>query len=383
MIIIKEKKNCCGCEACINICPKKCIKMVEDDEGFRYPIVDKEKCINCKLCEKVCQYINKIDLKEKENYPIIYACTQKNINNIKNSTTIGIFYELGKKVIEDNGIVVGATYDKDMHVQHKIASDLKTLDEMRGSKYVQSEINDIYKKIHNLLNDNKFVLFSGTPCQVGGLIKFLGKQYDNLLTVDIICHSVPSPKIFKDYIKETEKIHNSKITKINFRNKINGWLNPYTEIEFTDGNKTFIQPSSKNEWYRVFTSHIIDRPSCSNCLYTSIKRISDITLGDFWGIDKINPKIDYFYGVGKIFINTEQGRKFFELIRKEYNTYQMTIKDSIRPNLIHPPEVNPKKISFYKEYKRKGFFKAYQKYVNDNIYTKIKRRIIKIIKGRK
>lgn len=383
MIDIKEKRDCCGCEACANICPKKCIKMVEDDEGFRYPVVNEEECINCKLCENVCQYMNKIDKKVNEPFPIIYACINKEKDSIKNSSTVGLFYELGKYIIENNGVVVGAVYDINIEVKHEIAYNLEKLETMRSSKYVQSKIGDIYIKIKKLLDNNMFVLFSGTPCQVGGLIKYLGKPYDNLLTVDIICHSVPSPKIFKEYISTIEKTYDSKILDINFRNKKNGWLCPYTEIEFENKNKIFLQPSSSNEWYKMFNSHIIDRPACNNCLYTSVERISDITLGDFWGINKIKPEIDCFNGVGKIFINTEKGKHFFEQVKDKFNIFQMELKDAIRPNLIHPPEVNAKRDKFYKVYKKQGYVKAYKKYVDDKLYLKIKKKIKSFIKGRK
>ena len=382
MIEIKDKNNCCGCEACANICPKHCITMVEDEEGFRYPKVDKEKCIDCKLCEKVCQYLNNTKKVTEAGYPLIYACTKKDTDTLKDSTTVAVFYELAKSVVENNGVVVGAIYDENMNVKHVIADNVELLEKMRGSKYVQSELNDIYSKVQQILKTGKLVLFSGTPCQVRGLQLFLDKTYDNLITVDLICHSVPSSKIYRDYIKNTENKYNSKIKDINFRKKINGWLTPYTEIIFENDKIKYLCKSDENEWYKTFISHITTRPSCNNCLYTSIHRVSDLTLGDFWGIDKIRPNIDAYNGVGKIIINTVKGEEIFNNIKDKYNMYTMKIEESMRPNLMHPPEKNPKKDEFYKYYKKNGYKKSYKKFVEENLYKKIKRKVKNIIKGR-
>lgn len=381
MIEIKDKSNCCGCEACANICPKHCIIMVEDEEGFRYPKVDKEKCIDCKLCEKVCQYLCNNKKETEVGYPLVYACTKNDIDSIKNSTTVAIFYELAKSVIENNGVVVGAIYDEKMNVKHVIAENVELIEKMRGSKYVQSELNGIYSEIQSILKTGKLVLFSGTPCQVRGLQLFLNKTYDNLITVDLICHSVPSPKVYRDYIKNTENKYKSKIKDINFRKKYNGWLIPYTEIIFENSKIKYICKSDKNEWYRIFVSHITTRPSCNNCLYTSIYRISDLTLGDFWGINKIRPNVNYYYGVGKVIINTNRGREAFNKIMDKYNTYTMSVEEALRPNLIHPPKKHPKKNAFYQFYKKHGYEKAYKKFVGDNLYKKIKRKFKNIIKG--
>lgn len=380
MIEIKNKENCCGCEACANICPKHCITMVEDEEGFRYPKVDKEKCINCKLCEKVCQYLSDSKKEIENKYPLIYACTKKD-NYMNNSTTVALFYELAKNVIENNGVVAGAIYDENLKVKHVIAENIECLEKMRGSKYVQSELNDTYKKIEQILKTGKIVLFSGTPCQVRGLQLFLGKSYDNLITIDVICHSVPSPKIYRDYIDNTEKKYNSKIKYINFRTKVDGWLAPYTEIIFEDKDIKYLRRSNENEWYRTFVSHIVTRPSCNNCLYTSIYRISDLTLGDFWGIDKFRPNINVHNGVGKVIINTDKGKEIFEKIIDKYETYSMSIEEAMRPNLMHPPEKHPKKEAFYKFYEKNGYEKAYKKFLKESLYKKVKRKMKRIIKG--
>ena len=372
MIEINKKSNCCGCEACVNICPQKCITMVEDEEGFRYPVIDKEKCINCGLCEKNCQYIEKIN---KHNNAKVYACTIKDTINLKHSTTVALFFELSKVVILDGGIVYGAVYDGNMEVKHSVATNINDLEKMRSSKYVQSKIGNIYSDVKKYLNNNKTVLFSGTPCQIAGLYKFLKKDYENLITIDVICHSVPSPKVYKDYIQNIEKKYNSKVTNINFRKKEKGWLNPYTEINFEDNNINYLKPSIQDEWYRIFISHLTTRPSCNNCLYTSIDRVSDITIGDFWGIDKIKPEIKFDNGVGKVFLNTLKGESLFNKVKNIYDIYEMNMKDAIRPNLIHPPEKHPLKDKYFKYYKKYGYTRSYKKFVKENYYKKLLRKI--------
>ena len=380
MIEIKEKDQCCGCEACKNICPKQCITMVEDEEGFRYPHIDKEKCINCGLCERVCQYKNKVTEVKKDIEAEVYSCVIKDKEKLKNSSTCAVFYYLAKSIIDNKGVVYGAKYDENMNVIHSRVEDLKELGKLRGSKYVQSKIGDMYQAVKKDLEDNRKVLFSGTPCQVGGLYKFLGQDDKNLLTVDIICFGVPSPKIFRDYIKITEKKYNSKIIDINFRDKTRGWQNSSTRIKFADDTIKYLKPSNDNKWYRTFISHIITRESCNNCLYTSTDRKADITIGDFWGIENIDKDLDITSGVSKVIVNTEKGKEIFSTILPLYEVKKRKLEDAIRPNLIRPPKKNKNRDDFYKLYNEQGFIKSYNKFVKEKILNKFKRKIKSKIK---
>ena len=291
MINIKDKSKCCGCSACMNKCPKDAITMVEDEYGFKYPQVDMEKCINCGLCEKVCPYNNEYDKKQVFEKSIAYGGwnTDENIRAI--STSGGVFTSIAKYIIEKNGVVCGAIYDKELNVVHDIVDNLDDLKKMNGSKYVQSDMKDNFRKIKEKLEKGVYVLFSGTPCQVSGLNSFLGKEYDNLYTCDIVCHGVPSPKVFEKYKKELEKENNSKLVNLNFRDKVSGWQGYSLSTKF-DNNKSFSINAQKTSYMKAFLSDIDLRESCPTCKFAKLPRYADFTLGDFWGVDESYPDLN-------------------------------------------------------------------------------------------
>ena len=221
MIEITEKSNCCGCTACANKCPRNAIKMVEDDKGFLYPYIDRKKCINCGLCDKVCPIINK---RKTENYPKAYAAINKDEKIRLNSSSGGIFSALANYILEEQGIIFGAAFSDDFLVKHIMIDNKDDLYKLRTSKYLQSSLGDIYKEVEKKLNEGKKVLFTGTSCQINGLYGYLNKIYENLYTQDIICHGVPSPKVWKNYLKYRQEKDLESPTKINFREKTIGWI---------------------------------------------------------------------------------------------------------------------------------------------------------------
>ena len=310
MLKLINKKDCCGCFACYNICPKECISMLKDSEGFSYPQIDSKKCIECNLCEKVCPIINRyVEGEDKlEGY---YGYI--NDDNIRlGSSSGGIFSAIADYVIENKGIVIGASFDDNFAVKHSIIESKRDLWKLRGSKYVQSEINDIFKCVRDFLDDNRLVLFTGTPCQVAGLKKYLQKKYDNLYTVDILCHGVPSPKVWSKYINEKEKEYGSKIFKINFRNKDEGWNNFSLKINFENG--AIYKNNIKNDLYlKFFLNHLSLRPSCHSCKFKSLNRASDLTIGDAWGIDKIDSSINSYNGVSLVIVHSEKGERLIKI----------------------------------------------------------------------
>ena len=317
MIDIKNKENCTSCFACYNICPKNAIEMKEDKEGFKYPYVNKNKCINCGLCDKVCPVFNKLKNKE-ENFhrPKIIAAWSKNEFVRLDSTSGGIFSELAKKVYEKQGYVCGAIYNKNWEVQHYISNDESDLDKLRSSKYLQSDVNDIFKKIKELLDSNEKVMICASPCQIAGLYNFLNKDYDNLITLDFICRGMNSPKIFKGYVKSLEKKYKSKVTYIKFKNKKYGWHNFSTKIVF-ENNKAYYGGRYVDSYMIGYLKYnAFMRPSCYNCKFKDLPRRADITLADFWGIEKINPKLDQNKGTSMILINSKKGEKIFDEIKK-------------------------------------------------------------------
>lgn len=308
MIKITDKLNCCGCSACAQRCPKQCIAMTEDEEGFLYPKVDISKCIDCHLCEKVCPVINQDEPRTPLN---VYAAKNQNDQIRLDSSSGGIFTILAEQVINAGGVVFGACWDEEWNVKHDYAECLDNLSKFRSSKYLQSIIGDNYFKAEQFLKAGRTVLFTGTPCQIAGLKHFLRKDYDNLLAVEVICHSVPSPGIWQRYLEErlqTLKWSKSDIKHISFRNKKTGWKGYSFIIKNKNGN-VFSELGSKNAFMRGFLADLYTRPSCQACPAKQLKSGSDITLGDFWGIDSLMPEIDDDKGVSAIIINTEKGIK--------------------------------------------------------------------------
>lgn len=314
MINIKDKKDCCGCGACVNICPKKCIELIEDNEGFLYPEVNKAICFNCKLCENVCPISNKKSLSNE----IIeaYASYAKDDYIREKSSSGGMFSLIANEILNDNGVVFGAVFDKDFSVKHVAIDNVDDLNLLRGSKYLQSRIEDTYQKAKEYLENGTMVLFSGVACQIAGLKTFLGKEYENLYTVDVLCHGVPSPKLWQKYIDYQEKMYNSKVEKIIFRHKKYGWKKYEVFLEFS--NKTSYEKKHYEDIFmRLFLKDVCLRPSCHSCRFKELDRPSDITLGDCWGINKVMPEMDDDKGTSIVLIHSKNGKLLLENIEKD------------------------------------------------------------------
>lgn len=359
MIEIKDKSKCSGCHSCMNICPKNCIEMKVDQEGFWYPAVDKEKCIECGLCEKRCPILNDMNI---ENTPQAYACYNKDEEIRKESSSGGIFTLLASYIIDNGGIVYGAAFNQNFEVEHIEVTNKQDLSKLRGSKYVQSKLGNTYSKIKEQLNQNKLVYFSGTPCQIDGLLCFLNKKYDNLICQDIVCHGVPSPKIWKHYLK---KFNLEKNAKISFRDKSTGW-DTYSFSIKQDSN-FFKELSSQNEYMKVFLKDLCLRPSCYDCHSKSLHRNSDITLADFWGIREVCPEMYDNKGTSLVFINSDKGKKLFDKILKDIKYQEVDINNASRYNPSSFKSVNiPEK---REEYMSNIFNNQFDKYSKK--YTKL------------
>ena len=349
MINIVEKNYCCGCESCVQSCPKQCISLNEDEEGFLYPKVDTELCINCGLCEKVCPVINQ----GKEREPLeSYAAKNPDETVRITSSSGGVFTALAANVISNNGVVFGASFNDQWEVTHTYAESIEDCNKFRGSKYVQSRIGNSYKDVETFLKANRFVLFSGTPCQIAGLKLYLKKDYDNLLTVDFVCHGVPSPGMFRWYLLEKiqkvaqmgdgknsvsfrpihsipkrnvlDSVENVEIEGISFRDKTKGWKKYSFALDLAkataDGEKNTVLLSytlDKNPFLKGFLRDLYLRPSCYHCPTKNLKSGSDITIADYWGINKVMPELDDDKGINAVIINTEKGRLFFKDIEVE------------------------------------------------------------------
>lgn len=355
MIHIEDKHNCCGCSACQQICPKKCISFEADYEGFLYPSVNREVCIECGLCERVCPVLNQGDIIR----PISALAAKNRDEYIRaNSSSGGIFYALAEKTIKEGGVVYGARFNEELSGVHGVAYNLEDISEFRGSKYLQSMMNDTFKDIRSALNKGIKVLFSGTPCQVAGLRNFLQKSYDNLTLIDFVCHGVPSPSVWQNYL---HSFSNISIDSAVFRDKEQGW---HRFGIFSD-----------DHYMQVFLSNLSLRPSCYSCPSKRGKSGSDITLGDFWGIEHIDPEIDDDKGTSLVLINTLKGEKFFKdlNIGSKEESYEEALK--FNPSMEVSVDEPEKRAKFFHVFSHSGFNAAYKATMIPSLPFRLKRKL--------
>lgn len=380
MIDIIDKHNCCGCSACVQRCTKQCISLQEDEEGFLYPKVEISSCIKCGLCEIVCPVLVPYD-------PLEPACAFAAINPDDyvrlHSSSGGVFSLLAQIVIDNKGVVFGAAFDESWGVHHVKIDNSDNLFRLRGSKYVQSNIGDTYREAEENLKCDRLVLFSGTPCQIAGLNHYLRKDYDNLITVDVVCHGVPSPRVWRDYVTSLRRPKGTVVGKntvlsslnntpsivgISFRDKQKGWKKYGFVVRYSadhrEGEKFGLSPVKtyyeereslyENLFMRGFQNNLYLRPSCHNCPAKGGKSHSDITIADFWGIENVIPNINDDKGVSLVLINTEKGKKLWEALdlTKYPTDYHQAIKYNV--SFEHSVPVPKMRVRFWKEYNENG-----------------------------
>lgn len=370
MICVRDKKKCCGCSACAQICPKQCISLVEDKEGFLYPHVIKSECVDCGLCEKVCPIIvNKKEISSGK--PLgVYAAKNNDDDTRLVSSSGGVFTPLAKRIIEDNGAVFGARFDEQWEVKHDCCYSFQELEFYRGSKYCQSRMNNSFLQVKHLLADGKKVLFSGTPCQIAGLKSYLRKDEPGLFCVDVICHGVPSPKVWREYLNngfyKYKKFENEffcdensdffKITNVRFRDKSDGWRKyriSFSVSNFSKGRESrsaiFSQVYSDDVFMKLFLNDMILRPCCYDCQFKARRSGSDITLGDYWGIENKIPSFSDDKGVSAVVLNSEKGYDLFQSIRDCLQIEKTTLEDVVSRNKAYnvSPKVHPMRCLFY------------------------------------
>lgn len=361
--VYESKNKCCGCAACMNVCPKQAITMQYGDDGYLYPVIDREKCIGCGLCQKKCQYNEGCFVPDTmaDKEMDIYA-SQGYDDATSRSTSGGMFYLLAKYVLSQNGVVYGAAYDENMVVRHIKAETMEEMEPIRCSKYVQSNPEYTYKDAKKHLNEGRFVLYSGTPCQLAGLYAYLGKDYDNLLAVGLICYGSTPPKMFEEYVKILEEKNGSKVKFFDFRDKTDGWGNKFVRIEFEDESKTYIVPTNEDPYRRMFSSKNFTRTTCNNCRYAYMKRYTDISIGDYWKIEDTDCKINPYAGLSKMFVSTEKGRRAFDAIKDEMQWEAMPYETAVRPNLSGKGGMSPIFDECQKDYAEHGFKYVMKKY---------------------
>lgn len=362
MIQIKDKADCCGCTACASICPKDAITMEPDTLGFKYPKVDLDKCIDCGLCEKVCAFNDNYDKSPNLKEPEIYAARHKDIHEIETSRSGAAFIAISDYILENGGIVYGVGYKDHFRVAHKRATTKEERNEFKGSKYVQSDLDGIFRQVKEDLKQGNTVLFSGTPCQTAGLNSYIGKKFrENLVLVDIVCHGVPSPYIWQDYLTYLENKYKSKIIKVNFRDKSRiGWSGHIESFVFANKNKVEL-----DVFKYLFGKNIMLRSSCGSCVFTNFDRPSDITIGDYWGWEKISKDFNNDNkGCSLLLINTIKGQIIFNKISNNLFLLKSDKEKSVQPNLEKPSVLDKRNTYFEIDFQRRGFKYVAKKYGN-------------------
>ena len=376
-IEVDIKEECCGCTACKNICPVNAIEMKEDKEGFLYPIVNEEKCIKCELCKKVCPVLN-IKNETKEQHAYIFQNANDDVR--RQSTSGGAFSAIAEKIIDKNGIVYGVIFDKDFNVIHKGIENKEELYKFRNSKYVQSNLNNVFKEVKENLEKDRWVCFSGTSCQIEGLKNFLRKQYEKLLLVDVVCRAVPSPLIWKKYLKlKTQE--NKDIDKIYFRDKLYGYKYSNFSVYDSQNNLRYHNGVESDPYLRAFFSNICDRPSCYNCKFKKLNRESDITLWDCFNVEKYNSKLDDDKGTTRILANTVKGKRFVEELGVTHNLEEIDVELATKNFLamFQSVKYNSERSDFFEDVGKLEEKELFTKYFSDNITVKSERVIRKLL----
>ena len=385
-MIDRIKNQCTSCTACSNICPKQCIFFNRNKDGFNYPKIDKSKCIECSLCENICPVINKKQTNLKTR---AYAVKNKNEKVRLESTSGGFFSLLADYVLKNDGYVAGAAYDENFVVKHIIINDRSELYRLRGAKYSQSELGNIFFSIEKLLEEGKMVLFSGTPCQCEGLKAFLKKDYKNLITADLICHGVPSPEVWQKYIDYRSDKENGGIRpkKINMRCKNSGWSNYgySTEFVYENGKRTLVL-NSRDLFMKAFVGNICLRESCSDCKAKGINRTTDFTLGDYWGIWNQYSEFDDNRGTSAVFVHSDKGEELLNNLNGQLELIETDAENVYKENIsfIESSKPHPDRNEFLEQVTADNFEKLIKKYFSvkeskTNMITRIKRRLKRVI----
>ncbi len=327
----RKKEKCCGCGACAEKCPEGAIQMLQDREGFDYPKIDKLACTDCGICVAVCP----LKRNEKIKCQNFYFGAQAEKNQIRySSSSGGIFSILAQYVIRRKGVVYGAGYDEHMNIRHRGVENQDQLEQIKKTKYVQSDMEGIYRSIEYDLIKNKWVLFCGTPCQTQALIFFLNKKYERLIAVDLVCYGVPSPGVWKRYVKYLEHKHMGKMADFSFRDKRNA--DNGSMISYKINGKEYVDSIHKDIYCRLYFRNCIMRPSCHQCKFCTVDRNSDFTIGDFWNIGNVRPDIDDGMGTSLVIVHSMQAMKIWDEIKEELHWFACEKEDVLQPRLLQP-----------------------------------------------
>jgi len=382
MLEIQKKRKCTGCGACTNVCPTAAITMRADSEGFSYPLIDDGKCIDCEKCKNICPTRKENQAEwslasKKESYLCYINDEQARLA----SSSGGVFYALAMACVRSGGVVFGVKFDKEWKAVHAEALDTAEVARFQVSKYVQSDIGDTYKKAKAYLEEGKKVLFSGAPCQIAGLKKFLGRDYENLTTCDFICHGVPSPGVWQSYVKYREEQAGAKAVQVQFRDKTEGWLESSVSLFFFQNKEKYRQYKTKDIYYKGFLNNLFVRPCCHKCSFKGFRRAADITIADAWGIQRYAPEFYNEKGVSFITIHTNKGILAYQDINSALISRSIEVEKPIQYNVnFYYSEVSSlRRRTFFVDWRAKGIENAVEN--NLKFYDKLFRKGVRILTG--
>ena len=370
---------CTGCSACAQTCPKQCIAMQPDEEGFLRPAIDQGVCVHCGKCRKVCP-INQPS-EDDGTLPMAFAAKHLDDNVRDASSSGGIFSAFASHILGLDGAVIAAGFDDNFRVIHKVCTCEDSLDELRRSKYVQSDINGMYREAKQRLEKGQKVLFCGTPCQIGGLIAFLGKPYSNLYTVDFICHGVPSPKAWERY-KDYINAKSDNLKTVSMRSKKYGWKNFSMDIEYRDGG-IHLKKVNEDFYLRSFLMDLDLRPSCYECQFKQIHRVSDITIADYWGAEETCPEWNDDTGISLVLVHSPKGTRLIEAVRNSSDVISVPFSVAVasNPSISKSVKQPPLRKAFMRDLDKLPFDKLHEKYCGSGIVAKLRREISKFQKN--
>lgn len=369
-LVLDKKEDCTGCNACAEICPHNSIEMKADEEGFFYPIINESKCVNCNLCKKVCPSVN---IKQSKFIPSAYVGYSKDKDIRENSSSGGMFSVLANAIIKSGGWVYGALFDNNFIVCHKGVNDIQGVEKLRTSKYVQSDVRNVFSEVKDKLNNNELVYFSGTPCQIEGLLSYLGKVYKNLYTQDIVCHGVPSPAVWDAYLK----LFSGNKKQVSFRDKKHGWH--YFSMRIKTSKKNYVKRLDQDVYTKLFLDNVILRPSCYSCHFKKEIRNSDFTLADCWNCSSLNLSIkDDDKGISMIFVNSEKGKALFDELSDKVVLQQIDYEKAIKLQSAVTKSVNKteQRAVFFESANVKGYKGTINNWYGKNAISEIKKNLI-------
>ena len=374
---INRGKLCFGCGACVAACPKACIVMEPDSEGFSYPRIDFSACVKCGNCIRKCPVNSTV---EANGEPEFFSVRHRDVGVRKASTSGGAFTALSDVVLAHDGVVTGAVWGENFKVRHGIAADARGRDAMRYSKYVQSDSTGIFKPVADALRSGWQVLFSGTPCQVAALYSFLGDKPENLFTVDFICHGAPSPRVFQSYLRYLEEQRNgSKVVAVRFRDQHLGCVPMRMGVDFADGS-VYSADCDHDLYFRLFLSGVANRQCCAHCPYTHVRRGSDVTIADNWRFQAFAPEWDDNTGVSALLVNTCKGRALFDEAGDALEIRACRLEDVDQYYLHRPGGVHPDRALFFRALRRRGFAAAAVDFTRPRpLLRRLRSRLLKIL----